>query len=70
MNGKAKERIFVFVEDNHQATNQMKKSNADNNVVKIKYKDIYQSESCQRTGQCSNDDRVYRIPEQSLLLLL
>lgn len=58
------EQKYVRPSQDNQATNQIKKTNNEN-IVKIKYKDIYQDETCQRNGQCSNDDRIYQIPNQN-----
>ncbi|CAF1248479.1 unnamed protein product [Rotaria sordida] len=34
------------------------------NVVKIKFKDSYEQETCQSNGQCSNDEQLYQVPDQ------
>jgi hypothetical protein len=46
-----------------QPSHSVKKSTHEN-IVKIKYTDIYADETCQRNGQCSDEERGYQIPDQ------
>ena len=59
-----------MIEVESQSTNINKKTSNDNQQVKVKYRDIYADETCQRTGQCSNEQREYRIPDQNTLKYL
>ncbi|CAF1159350.1 unnamed protein product [Rotaria sp. Silwood1] len=34
------------------------------NILKMKYNDVYEQETCQRNGECSDDELIFEIPDQ------
>jgi hypothetical protein len=55
------EQIFISPSKSHS----IQKKSISENVVKVKYTDIYADETCQRNGQCSNE-QGYRVPDQCM----
>lgn len=54
--------MFLFLIES-QPSNIVKRS-TNENIVKVKYTDIYADETCQRSGQCSYEEHGYQIPDQ------
>ncbi|CAF1000536.1 unnamed protein product [Rotaria magnacalcarata] len=56
------EQSFTSSSKSHP-TNFVQKPSKEN-IVKIKFNDAYEEETCQKNGQCSNDDETFLVPDQ------